>query len=102
MIGSLQVRQVRQAIGALVHFSAPVTATQLLNFATSNPAFTLLHCFYLCTVDSQPDACLHLLTAESQAYMTLDLFQQSLNQSAALSACYALGMKAGTNAVPSA
>ena len=62
----------------------------------------MLHCFYFWSFDSQQDTLLHLLIAESQAYMTVDLFQQSLDQSAALSACYALGMKAGTNAVPSA
>ncbi|KAL3151492.1 hypothetical protein ABBQ38_012492 [Trebouxia sp. C0009 RCD-2024] len=38
---------------------------------------------------------------QSQAWMTLELFEKSVNQSAALSACYALGMKAGANAAPS-
>lgn len=59
-----------------------------------------LCCFCTLAVSKALSAC--LLNAESQAYMTLDLFQQSLNQSAALSACYALGMKAGSTAVPSA
>lgn len=44
---------------------------------------------------------MHVLAAESQAWMTLELFEKSVNQSAALSACYALGMKAGGNAAPS-
>ena len=41
-----------------------------------------------------------VMAAESQAWMTLELFQKSVNQSAALSACYALGMESGANAVP--